>query len=83
MSELVIKPSQEAIREAKLHPNGWVYQIDARYNCKGQIHGQGISNSLKSVDFREEGSIQRTTDHLAAKAVVYGMTLQERHREAS
>jgi ribosomal protein L11 methylase PrmA len=54
-----------------------------RTNERLAPHGQRISNSLKSEDFREEGRIQHTTDHLASKAVVYGMTLQERHREAS
>src|SRR6478736_3399848 len=38
--------------------------------------------SLKSQDFREELGVHQAADHLAAKAVVDGMTLQERHREA-
>src|SRR5262245_51638746 len=38
--------------------------------------------TLKSQDFREKLRVHQAPDHLAAKAVVDGMTLQERHREA-
>src|SRR4051795_2292481 len=38
--------------------------------------------SLKSQDFREELGVHQAADHLAPEAVVDGMTLQERHREA-
>src|SRR5437763_14298972 len=38
--------------------------------------------SLKSQDFREELGVHHAADHLAAEAVVDGMTLQKGHCEA-
>ena len=46
-------------------------------------HGQRVSNSLKSQDFREEVCVQHAADHLAPDAVLDGVTLQQGHREAS
>src|SRR5262245_1757374 len=38
--------------------------------------------SLKGQDFREELGVHQAAEHLAPEAVVDGMALQERHREA-
>jgi hypothetical protein len=47
MSEVQTRPSEAAIQEARKHPNGWVYQIDTMYNCKGNIPGEAIMGAWK------------------------------------
>lgn len=54
MSEMVLTPSEEAIDEAKRHPNGWVYQINPRCDCKRAVPPQAIVGAWK-VD--EHGNI--------------------------
>src|SRR5438445_615028 len=45
--------------------------------------GQRISMWLKSKDFRQEVRVHHAAEHLSTKAVLDGMTLEQRHREAS
>jgi len=47
MNEVLIKPDEDAIAEAKKHPNGWVYRIDARYECRDFIPPHAIEGSWK------------------------------------
>src|SRR5437870_2952178 len=46
-------------------------------------HGQRVSTSLKSQDFREEIGVEHTAHHLAFETVLDGVTLQQSHREPS
>src|SRR4051794_5363894 len=48
----------------------------------GKTHGQRVSTSLKRQDFREELRVHHAPGHLAAKAILDRVTLQEGHREA-
>lgn len=36
------EPSAELLTEAKLNPDGWVYEIDARYDGSDWVPVQGI-----------------------------------------
>src|SRR5829696_10163886 len=47
------------------------------------MHGQRISNTLKGKDLGEEVGAEHAGHHLSAEAVLVGMTLQERHGEAT
>jgi hypothetical protein len=42
MSELPVTPPEEAIREARRHPNGWVYQIAGRYGPSDDVPPEAI-----------------------------------------
>ena len=47
MSGYPVTPSEDAIEEAKKYPNGWVYEIDARYHCDGYIPPHAIFGAWK------------------------------------
>jgi hypothetical protein len=40
-------PPEDAIKEARKHPNGWVYQIDEMYSCNNYIPAEGIIGAWK------------------------------------
>jgi hypothetical protein len=44
-------PTPEAIRAAKKHPNGWLYEIKAEYQGKADVPLEGIISAWK-VDER-------------------------------
>lgn len=42
------RPFPEALRaEARLHPDGWVYEIDSKYDVDGAIPPEGILGAWK------------------------------------
>jgi hypothetical protein len=47
MNETRVRPSEDAAAEAKKYPNGWVYEIDARYDCAGDIPPHTIVGAWK------------------------------------
>ncbi|MFL5244588.1 MAG: hypothetical protein ACJ8FY_21010 [Gemmataceae bacterium] len=42
-----LNPSEGAIKEARKFPNGWVYEIDPRYDCHNYIPPQAIKGAWK------------------------------------
>ena len=54
MGEKIFKPSEEAKREAKKKPNGYVYVIDKKYSNKDEVPNDAILGAWK-VD--ENGDI--------------------------
>lgn len=54
MNQISVKPTKEAIDEAKLHPNGWVYQIEGKSGQDGSVLPEAIVGAWK-VD--ENGNI--------------------------
>ena len=54
MRQIPHKPPEDAISEARRHPNGWVYEVDPRYDGNDFIPPQGIMGAWK-VD--ENGNI--------------------------
>jgi hypothetical protein len=41
------KPPESAVREAKKNPNGWVYDIDTRYNLANHVPPEAIRGAWK------------------------------------
>ena len=44
------QPPQAAIEEAKQNPNGWVYEIDERFDPNGAVPPEGIVGAWKVDD---------------------------------
>jgi hypothetical protein len=42
-----MEPTPEARAEAKNHPGGWVYAIDARYDPNGAVPPEGIKGAWR------------------------------------
>jgi hypothetical protein len=47
MSQPPVTPTKEAMEEAKLHPNGWVYQIDGKFGPNEPIPPEAIVGAWK------------------------------------
>ena len=54
MNQTPIKPSKEAIEKAKMHPNGWIYQIEGIYGPDDSVPPEAIVGAWK---VNEEGNI--------------------------
>ena len=47
MNDVHEQPSEQAKREAKLHPNGWVYQIVGAYGPGEPVPPEAIAGAWK------------------------------------
>ncbi len=45
-----LSPSKDAIREAKLHPNGYVYAVDEEFQNKANVPAENIIGWWKVND---------------------------------
>ncbi|MDF5722852.1 MAG: hypothetical protein PUP91_20720 [Rhizonema sp. PD37] len=55
MNQKPIKPPEELVQQAKLYPNGWVYQIDGKFSPNQAVPPEAIMGAWK-VD--SNGNIQ-------------------------
>jgi hypothetical protein len=42
-----MKPTPEAVAEAKNNPNGWVYAIDSRYDRNGSVPPEAVKGAWR------------------------------------
>lgn len=51
MNKPLEKPTEEAVKEARLHPNGWVYVIEGGYKSDERVPPEAIVGAWKVDEY--------------------------------